>query len=281
VTALPYASRGWEVPAFTVSELRPRRSRHCVVIPVINEGARIARQLERMRPLAQEYDVVIADGGSSDGSVAPERVAPAGVRAVLVKTGPGKLSAQMRMALAWAMDQGYEGAILIDGNDKDDPDAIPLFARALDQGYDHVQGSRFVPGGVEENTPPVRLAGIKLVHAPLISLAAGHRYTDTTNGFRAYSRRLLMDPRVAPFRDVFSAYELHYYLAIRAPRLGYRACEVPVARRYPRNEPTPTKISPLRGNLRILRTLARACLHQYDPPRASAQGGAGEGSARA
>ena len=82
-----------------------------------------------------------------------------------------------------------------------------------------------------------RYLGIRLLHAPLISLAAGHRYTDTTNGFRAYSARFLSDPRVAPFRDVFSAYELHYYPAIRAARLGFRIVELPVTRAYPAHAP--------------------------------------------
>lgn len=254
-----------EVPAHQVTELAPRRHRYCVCVFVLNEGERIRSQLARMRPLAAQVDLVIADGGSTDGAVAPEVLAPMGVRTLLTKTGPGKLSAQMRMALAWAMEEGYEGVVVIDGNDKDDPSAIPSFVRALEEGYDHVQGSRYVPGGVAVNTPPSRHWGVKLLHAPLISLSAGTRYTDTTNGFRAYSRRLLADPRVAPLRDVFQAYELHYYLAIRAARLGYRVVELPVTRAYPREGKVPTKISPFRGNLRVLRTLFQACLHRFDP----------------
>src|SRR5205814_3914059 len=116
-----------------------------------------------------------------------------------------------------------------------------------------------------ENTPIERLLGIKLVHAPLVSLAARFRYTDTTNGFRAYSRRLLLDARVAPFRNVFSHYELHYYLAIRSARLGFRVTESPVTRRYPSEGKTPTKISPVKGNLLILRTLAAAALGRFNP----------------
>lgn len=254
-----------DVPAYCADVFGPRRTRYCVIVPVINEGERLRRQLVRMAPFAPLADIVIADGGSTDGSVARTVVEPFGVRAVLVKTGPGKLSAQMRMALAWALDEGYEGTVFIDGNDKDDPDAIPRFLAALERGIDHVQGSRFVPGGRAENTPLPRLLGIKLVHAPLLSLSAGFRYTDTTNGFRAYSRRLLLDPRVAPFRDLFSRYELHYYLAVRAARLGFQVCEVPVTRAYPRGERAPTKISPLKGNVLILRTLVAASLHRFDP----------------
>lgn len=253
------------MPAHRVTEFAPRSSRYACAVFVLNENGRLHAQLERMRPLAGQVDIVIADGGSTDGSVADDALRARGVRALLVKTGPGKLSAQMRMALSWGLDQGYDGMIVIDGNNKDDPSAIPAFMAALDSGVDHVQGSRFIPGGRAIRTPLSRMLGIRLLHAPLISFAAGHRHTDTTNGFRAYSRKLLTDPRVAPFRDVFSAYELHYYLAIRAARLGFRLAEIPVTRAYPEDGHVPTKISPIRGNLKVLRTLFKAARHDFDP----------------
>jgi dolichol-phosphate mannosyltransferase len=258
-------SEGKAVPTYEVEEFGPKRTRICCAVFVINEGQRLHAQLDRMRPHLAEVDVLVADGGSSDGSVARERLRSLGVRALLVKTGPGRLSAQMRMAFDFALREGYEGVITMDGNNKDDPKSLPRFVRALADGVDHVQGSRFVPGGQAVRTPWIRLLGLRLVHAPLISLAAGRRYTDTTNGFRGYSARFLQDNRVAPFRDVFSGYELHYYLAIRAPRLGYRVEEVPVTRAYPATGAVPTKISPLRGNLEILRTLLMALLGRFNP----------------
>lgn len=263
IYALQHAE--WSVPEFSVLELASRRTRFCVCVPVINEGERIRAQLERMRPFVGELDVVIADGGSTDGALDERYLRAGGVRALLTKTGPGRLSAQMRMAMAWALEQGYEGTIFVDGNNKDGPEALPRFAAKLAEGFDHVQGSRYVPGGKGVNTPLARHVGVMLLHAPVISLAARFRYTDTTNGFRAYSRRLLLDPHVRPFRDVFVAYELHYYLAIRAARLGMRVCEIPVERVYPRAGKTPTKISPMRGNLRVLGTLFRAALGHYNP----------------
>lgn len=265
---------GRSVPSYTVDEFAPRRHRHCVAIFVLNEDGRLLAQLDRMRGVADSIDVIVADGGSTDGATERERLKAKGVRALLTKTGPGRLSAQMRMAFDYALAQGYDGVVTMDGNDKDDPAAIGRFVQALDEGCDHVQGSRFVPGGEAVNTPWARLLGIRLVHAPLMSLAARFRYTDTTNGFRAYSRRLLEDPRVAPFRDVFSTYELHYYLAIRAARLRFSVRELPVRRTYPRKGPTPTKISPLKGNLHVLATLAKACLNRFDPPDDSAANGA-------
>jgi dolichol-phosphate mannosyltransferase len=255
-----------EVPPFAATVLAPRGSRVCCAIFVLNENGRLHAQLAKMRPFAGTVDLIVADGGSTDGSTDPAALQPAGVRALLVRQERGGLSAQMRMAFAWALDEGYESIITIDGNDKDDPAAIPRFVEALARGVDHVQGSRFVPGGRAVRTPLSRLVGIKLLHAPLLSLAAGARFTDTTNGFRAYSRRFLLDERVAPFRSVFQRYELHYYLAVRAAQLGFVHAEVPVTRAYPASGATPTKITPFRGNLLVLRTLLAACLHRFDPP---------------
>lgn len=254
-----------EVPQYTVRELHPKKTRYCVAVFVIDEGERLARQLARMRPFVEVADILIADGGSSDGSVEPQRLAGTAVRAVIVKRGPGRLGAQMRMAFEYALDQGYEGLVTMDGNDKDDPAAIPRFVAELEKGADHIQGSRFVPGGIARRTPLDRLLAVRLLHAPMLSRAAGFRYTDTTNGFRAYSRRLLEDQRVAPFRSIFSGYELHYYLAIRAARLGFRVCEIPVTREYPAAGKTPTKIGTIRGRLEVFRALRDACRGRFDP----------------
>lgn len=255
-----------EVPLFRCEEYAPKSSNVCVAVFVIDEGDKLLRQLENMQAVSGPFDVIVADGGSTDGSVDSPQLESRGVRTLLVKTGEGRLGAQMRMAFRYALDEGYAGIVTIDGNGKDDPSVIPAFADALEQGDDHLQGSRFVRGGRAIHTPVLRWLGIRLLHAPLISLAAGFRYTDTTNGLRAYSRRLLEDPRVAPFRAVFSGYELHYYLAIRAARLGYRCRELPVTRSYPASGPTPTKIHGWKGNLSVLRTLLRACRGAFDPP---------------
>lgn len=254
-----------QVPAHDVHVFAPKKTRYCVAVPVINEGERILGQLRKMQGHADLADVVIADGGSTDGSMEPARLQSLGVRALLVKTGPGKLGAQIRMAFAWALDQGYDGVILVDGNDKDDTHEISRFIAKLDAGYDFIQGSRFVRGGKAIRNPASRVWGIRLIHAPAISLAARHRYTDTTNGFRGYSRRLLEDPRIAVFRDELAGYELHYYLAIRAARLGLRVCEVPVTRIYPDDGTVPSKIGGWRGNAKILRVVADVCLNRFDP----------------
>lgn len=260
------APPAWDVPTFAVTFSAPRRHPSCVVIPVLNEGVRILRLLERMAALsiAESADVVIVDGGSHDGSLEPQRLRALGVHTLLVKTGPGKLSAQLRCAYAFVLRNGYEAIVTIDGNDKDDPAAIPLFIDAIAGGVDFAQASRFLPGGVSENTPLARDLAIRWLHAPLLSATSGFPWTDTTQGYRGYSRRLLADPRLAIFRTVFDAYELLAFLSHLAPRLGFRCLELATSRRYPKDE-VPTKITSVRGNLLVLRTLFKACLGRYDP----------------
>ena len=253
------------VPAFDERVFFPRRARYCCIVFVLNENGRIRAQLGKMQSQARTVDIIIADGGSSDGSLDIDLLQSSGVRALITKRGPGRLATQQRMAFHWALREGYEGIITVDGNDKDDTSAIPRFVDRLAAGDDHVQGSRYVPGGQAINTPPIRHLAVRFIHAPLVSFAAKFHYTDTTNGFRAYSRRFLEDLRVQPLRDVFVGYELHYYLAIRAGELGFRVSEVPVIRAYPRAGPIPTKISPIRGNLNLFGALLRAVLHHFDP----------------
>lgn len=261
----PVIRATWQVPDFKAPLWLGRQQRCCVVIPVINEGGRIRSLLCRMAALniASIADIVIVDGGSTDGSLSLDSLQAQCVRGLLVKTGPGKLSAQLRCAYAFALDQGYEGIVTIDGNDKDDPVAIPRFIEALQQGVDFVQASRFVAGGLAENTPMSRDFAIRCIHAPMLSLFSGFRWTDTTQGFRAYSDTMLLDPKIAPFRDVFLTYELLAYLSYRAPKLGYLCVELPTARRYPKGE-VPTKISSFKGNLSVLRVLFSACFGAYD-----------------
>jgi len=263
--ALNAKNTDWEVPSYERQLWQGKEHDYCVIIPVINEGARIRNLLSRMAAVnVHTYaDIIIVDGGSRDGSLELSALKELSVSGLLLKTGPGKLSSQLRCGYAFALEQGYKGIVTIDGNDKDDPDAIPQFIEALKQGYDFVQASRFVKGGVAENTPASRDFAIRFIHAPMLSLFSGFKWTDTTQGFRAYSRKMLLDPRVAPFRNIFQTYELLAYLSYRAPKLGFRCIEIATVRRYPKGE-VPTKISAISGNWAVLSILFSACFGKYN-----------------
>lgn len=259
------------VPDFDCMTLEKKSVQYCVLIPVINEGERIRAELIRGRQadISSVADLIICDGGSTDGSVEKAGLRALQVNTLLIKKGPGKQGAQLRMGIWWALERGYQGIITIDGNDKDSIEDVPHFIEKLEEGYDFVQGSRFVPGGQAINTPLIRYISLKLVHAPVISMTAHHRFTDTTNAYRAYSRKYLEHPQVQPLRDVFVTYELLAYLSVRASQLGMQVCEIPVRREYPSKGKTPTKISTFRGNFELMKILLLNVFGKYNPDTAN------------
>ena len=255
------------VPDFDQEAFAPKSSRWCLLIPVINEGGRLLSELARAQAAGVDRlcDIILCDGGSTDGSTDPGRLSALGVNTLLVKRGPGRQGAQLRTGLWLARQRGYDGVLTIDGNNKDSIEDVPRFLEKLEQGYDFVQGSRFVRGGRAVNTPLIRWLSVRLIHAPIISLTAHCRFTDTTNNFRAYSAAYLNHPAVQPLREVFSGYELLAYLSVRAGQLGLRCCEVPVTRAYPKGEKTPTKISFFKGNGQLLKILFTNLRGGYTP----------------
>ena len=253
-----------QIPNHKKEILKEKSTKYCVVVPVINEGERIQIQLQKMKEISKDIDIIIADGGSSDGSLELKFLKSWNVRAILTKEDNGKLSAQLRMAYKFALDEGYEGVVTVDGNGKDSVESIYEFIKKLDDGYDMIQGSRFIPGGAAINTPKIRHFAVKLIHIPVISIMAGFKYTDTTNGYRGYSKRYLEHPDIEPFRDIFDTYELLAYLSVKAPRLGLKTCEVPVTRTYPDDGKVPTKISSLRGNFLLIEILWHLAMGKYN-----------------
>lgn len=255
------------VPDFTCTEIWAKQNKYCICIPVINEGERIDAELQRAQfcGVSNVADIIICDGGSQDGSIEIGKLKALGVNTLLIKTGMGQQGAQLRMGFYWALRRGYDGIITIDGNNKDSIETVPLFIKKLNEGYDFVQGSRFIKGGIAVNTPKLRYLAVRLIHAPVISMTAGKWYTDTTNAYRCYSKKYLTHPLVQPFRDIFVKYELLAYLSVRADQLGMKTCEVPVQRKYPRTVKVPTKISIIRGNLDLLKTLFMNLFGFYKP----------------
>ena len=255
------------VPKFECFEYETKTKDYVVLIPIINEGERIIKELKRAykNNIFEYADIVICDGGSTDGCTEEQRLKSLKVNTLLVKQDEGKQGAQLRMGMWWALKRGYKGVITIDGNNKDSIEDVPHFIEKLEEGYDLIQGSRFIKGGKAINTPFIRNVSVRLIHAPIISLTARKRFTDTTNAYRAYSAKYLLDERVQPLRDIFMTYELLAYLSVRATQIGMKACEIPVTRAYPKKGKTPTKISFFKGNSDLMKILIKNAMGAYKP----------------
>lgn len=257
------------VPKYSSYEFSEKTKDYCVLIPIINEKGQIDKELERAfnAGIHNVADIVICDGGSTDGCTEHSLLKSLKVNTLLVKEDKGKQGAQLRMGFSWAISRGYKGFITIDGNNKDSIEDVPSFIEKIKEGYAFIQGSRFVKGGKAVNTPLSRTIAVKLIHAPVISLTAHKRYTDTTNAYRGYSYQYISDPRVDIFRDIFDTYELLAYLSVRADQLKMKTCEIPVTRAYPKTGKTPTKIHGFKGNWLLFKILMLNAFGKYKPKK--------------
>ena len=255
-----------EIPNYIKVYSERKKNKYCLTIPVINEGKNIKNLLERISEihLAKIVDIIIIDGGSTDNSLEVKNLKSKSIRTFLIMKDKGQLSSQLRCAYSFALKENYEGIITIDGNNKDNPEYVIEFIKKLEQGYDFVQASRFILNGKGINTPKLRYCAIRYVHAPLLSFFSNFKWTDTTQGFRAYSNKIFKDESVAPFRKIFTNYELLCYLSYRIPKLGYKCIEIPTVRTYP-VKGTVTKINSISQYMRIIKILILSCLGFYNP----------------
>ena len=256
----------WDIPNYKIVYSSKPTHKYCVIIALINEGERILSLLDKMvnHNIKNIADIIIMDGGSTDGSLQENHLKKVGVKTFLVRQDSRRgLSVDLRIAFSFAIEQKYKGVITIDGNDKDNPEAIIRYIAALESGVDYIQGSRFIQGGQAINTPNSRNFAIRFIHSPMLSLFSGFKWTDTTQGFRGYSTAIFLDPKINPFRDIFRSYEMLAYFTYIIPKLGYRCLEIGTTRSYPQGE-IPTKISFVRGNLKVLKILFTACFGGYN-----------------
>jgi glycosyltransferase involved in cell wall biosynthesis len=217
-----------------------------VVIPTFNEAESIGAVVAEL-PRAIVGRVIVADGGSTDGT--PERARGAGAEVIVVGRGYGL--ACLAGAQAAAAD---DILIFMDGDGADDPAAIAAMVTPIRAGaYDFVIASRArgerEPGSMASHQV---LAG--LIAGRLTGLLYGVRYTDMC-AFRAIRRDTLL---ALGMRE--ETYGWNLEMQMRAARAGLRVLEVPVA--YRRRIGGESKVAgSLRGSvkagLKIISTFAR------------------------
>lgn len=229
-----------------------KKNKYVLGISVLNEGEKILKVIERFRDYSV-YDVLIMDDGTTDGSLEKIKV---NEHIFIVRNAQNRGAGHsVRNCLRWAKERGYEALFLVAGNDKDRPEDIAKLVQGMQDGYDLVQGSRYLPGGGFGNMPLYRTIATRVVHPWFFSLISGRWITDSTNGFRAVRLTLLDDKRLNLDQEWLDRYELEPYLFYKTIKLGYKVKEVPVTKIYPQHSMGYTKMKPITGWWSILRPL--------------------------
>jgi glycosyltransferase involved in cell wall biosynthesis len=230
-----------------------------LVCPVAyNENVKLKRVIERFlrSPVHGKVDYLIVDDGSTDGT--SEMIRSFESYGVKTIKHPGRMGvgAAIRTAIKYAGEKGYEVLVIMAGNDKDNPDEIPqLLDPIFKQGFDLVQGSRYVGGiRIGGDMPAYRKLATRL-HPFLFSIAVGRKVTDSTNGFRAMRLSLFNDQQINLDQEWLNAYELEPYILFKTISLGHRFCEASVTKIYPAKKLGYTKMKPITGWWSILKPI--------------------------
>ena len=218
-----------------------------VIIPAYNEP-RLTLLLQRFNFQITPLVVVVNDG-STDDSCQAARSSPV---TLLTHDHTRGIGAAIRTGLVHLRQENCDIAVVMAGNNKDNPAEIPQLLAALEQGADYVQGSRFADPTKSEGTPLLRRLLTRMV-AFLWSLRFFRNLTDVTNGFRAYRLSLLDDPRIDITQPWLDRYELEYYLHYKVLSCGYKYAEVPVTKIYPQDGLPTSKIRLTRDLWSLLR----------------------------
>ncbi len=136
-----------------------------------------------------DYELIVVDDHSADRTAAlVDRIAAENPRVRCVRSSyqPG-----YGFAVRAGLDE-YSGdavaVMMADGSDQ--PQDLVRYHRELEEGWECVFGSRFIPGAAIHHYPRLKLAINRLANW-FIRAIFRHHYNDTTNAFKAYRREVI------------------------------------------------------------------------------------------
>ena len=159
-----------------------------VIVPAYNEHASIPGVIKDLREHAPDADILVVDDGSSDDTA--RTASSLGVTVIRLPFNLG-IGGAVQTGYLYARQRDYDIAIQFDGDGQHMAAEIAGLLEPIRKGdADLVYGSRFLPGGLYE-APFFRKVGI-WIFSRALSVIMGMRVTDTTSGFRAANRSVIL-----------------------------------------------------------------------------------------
>lgn len=164
-------------------------SSYLAVVPAYNEAVTIVGVIEALREHAPQFDILVIDDGSTDGTVELARMVGARVLGLPFNLGIG---GAVQVGFQFARERGYDFMAQVDGDGQHDPVELCKLVAVIDAdpGVDMVCGSRFLTEDFRYPAPISRRTGIH-VFAALLSRIVDVPVSDPTSGFRLYNRRAI------------------------------------------------------------------------------------------
>lgn len=161
---------------------------YLAIVPAYNESATIATVVEALRQHAPEFDTLVIDDGSTDGTDLLAFRAGATVLKLPFNVGIG---GAVQTGFVYALEHGYDFVAQVDGDGQHDSVELERLTAAMEQeAVDVVCGSRFLTQDHRYPAPISRRTGIH-IFSFLLSRIVGMRVSDPTSGFRLYNRQAI------------------------------------------------------------------------------------------
>ena len=199
-----------------------------VIIPTYNEIENISRMIDTVMALDGEFDMLVIDDGSPDGTAAVVRERQKELSArlhMIERKGKLGLGTAYIAGFKWALERDYDYVFEMDCDFSHNPDDLVRLHQMATQGYDVVVGSRYVKGVNVVNWPMSRLL-MSYFASVYVRLVTRMPVRDATAGFVCYSRKALetLDLDAVKMKGYGFQIEMKY----SAWRLGLKVGEVSI-----------------------------------------------------
>ena len=201
-----------------------------VIIPTYNEKENIEAIITAVMGLKPEFEVLIIDDGSPDGTAEIVKKLMAGAfkdRLHLVeRAGKLGLGTAYIAGFKWALEHQAEYIFEMDADFSHNPqDLLKLYDACANQGADLAIGSRYITGVNVVNWPMGRVL-MSYCASKYVRTGLGVSLRDTTAGFVCYKRHLLETLELDKIR--FKGYAFQIEMKFTAHKCGAKIIEVPI-----------------------------------------------------
>ena len=198
-----------------------------VIIPTYNEKENVAAIIEAVFALPRNFDILIIDDNSPDGTAAIVKNLQTkyeGRLHLLEREGKLGLGTAYIAGFKWAIAHHYEYVFEMDADFSHNPnDLLKLYDACAKDGADVAIGSRYLTGVNVVNWPMGRVL-MSYYASRYVRIVTGMPINDSTAGFVCYRRRVLES---LPLDDIrFKGYAFQIEMKFLAYKYRFKIVEV-------------------------------------------------------
>ncbi len=200
-----------------------------VITPTYNEIENIETIILTVFSFQKEFDILIVDDGSPDGTGAKVKELQLqfpGRLHLLERKGKLGLGTAYIAGFHWALEKGYEFMFEMDADFSHPPEKLAdLYHEMKHKGADVAIGSRYIKGVSVVNWPLSRIL-MSYYASAYVRIVTGMHVRDTTAGFVAYSSKVLKTIGIDEIK--MKGYGFQIEMKFRAYKNKFKIAEIPI-----------------------------------------------------